>query len=1622
MNTLALDERVIVVQGADAHVGHHGRVTRIDGAAVSRGNFGLQVTFRNGVVWWFKPSQLLRDNSPEVDEEPVVAAEEERSKSSPDEVMYYCPEVEPALHSSTAEPKQPTPPAKPASARRAAAAAAVAADAASKTNWQPGRPRPSSARVAGSAPFVLSRAASPTPDGDEEEEEVPAAAAVAWLEDASSPVHSPRSPRLSSPASRIASPERARPASPPAPGLVGPTVGMRSGRDAMVIGPRVSADQQGWRDRHAQGASRVQTFRRWVTDNTSRLEDQNERRADIVQGVWTCCRNLDPNAAGCVLGPHCDTELQCHRCGGWVPIERWGREPCVSHKGTVTRSRWHGETWDCCGATGLQGTKWMYRGATNWIERRVAAVSDAEWEWRRFKAPPSGCAKHDRHAWSVPPTREEPRCPVCLAEGRQTDAVPGRAACETCGYAEKRVCTQCWQMVPADELAPPKPGGGRPGGDKPGDAAAAAAAAAHSAAADGCRFHPGVFCDERMLRYAVRQRTSRRCDNAAAGCAFVSEDGAAWQQHRRSCAWQPTPCPHECGARLPKRDLSEHLDRDCPNAPAACAYECGARLIRSELDDHLPICPEVPIPCPLGCPAMLTRRQLQAHEGACPMAVVRCSRGCGAGATRGEWSQQSHAPHCPLEPTPCTRHCGAVVARREQRKHAALVCPNTAVGCRRCGARVPRREWPAHERACLGRAAFDAWRGALASACPHCGAQFRGEARRDAHVAAECPEAPLHCPNVGDGDDGGCEVVLPRRQMAAHLGLEAPPQLRLRDEAAGGAELEACWGAVAGAGLCGYVKVLCPARCGMRLRRDLMPYHCTPLECDALRPRPCALGCGALVAVDGSCTLVRATTATTCLPVRGGGGRGAGGGGGKRHGARAAKPGVRVSLAIGTRAEQHELHCPLQPVECPRGCGHRLRRCDLDAHVLRACEAPGGRGGGGGGGGVPRCPVKREVALYVECALGCGATHGAGAHAEGEHRRTCPQRPVECARGCGERVAFARQKQHAAVCPNKLELCPYGCGKRLPTAQTTLRLDAPGGPLAAPHCLPCGPGDGAAPKPKEQQQALTLVVPKGDGAMGGAAQTDLGASDESQWDDAFYSNLLGDTLVMDGAGADGEEEGAAEAEAGKVRSFHNPAGAATATAAGSSQQHEVATRDFLLGNAQQQQRHAERTTTSDDARVPLPLPAGSAHGSAARTTWIALIFAHGGEKAKADASAALLAQLARACAMAAARDGDGGATVALRPVLVLLDGSKADLGALLAAKADGAAAPGLLAAVPYRATGKRTALATRFHARSRRAPSAVLLAPSGVLVSGDAARPLSADADGAHLAAWGGGAWGGGHGGGGALWLSEHARVCKLYLCACVHARHGCTAVNTREELQRHELRCPHKRLECSNGCGATLPLHQMGEHLKACPERKAPCPRGCGMRDITARQLDDGSHARACLLAVVQCAYGCGARMARVYLHSHEETCPKREELCRYGCDMRLPRERMTAHAAACTALHEKRFPVCDGYCLRRNPLAHDVDGKRRHKPGRCMPVGQPPTLGPVSVKRESWMMMEKVDVHWVPKTYSDDGHKKFFPSAPGKKVGEGGHVGPCISLDPPRSPPRSPSPKRGKRIEIEH
>jgi hypothetical protein len=142
---------------------------------------------------------------------------------------------------------------------------------------------------------------------------------------------------------------------------------------------------------------------------------------------------------------------------------------------------------------------------------------------------------------------------------------------------------------------------------------------------------------------------------------------------------------------------------------------------------------------------------------------------------------------------------------------------------------------------------------------------------------------------------------------------------------------------------------------------------------------------------------------------------------------------------------------------------------------------------------------------------------------------------------------------------------------------------------------------------------------------------------------------------------------------------------------------------------------------------------------------LALVFVHGA----AEATAALVRDLVKACTAAAAQG-----LCVVRPVLVLVDGGKTELASLLAL------APQLLAAVPCNQAGalRRAALASRFRARARKSPSAVLLDAAGRLTCGDAVRPLMADPYGQRLHLWDG-------------LLTDHARKCRLFLLRCVAPR-----------------------------------------------------------------------------------------------------------------------------------------------------------------------------------------------------------------------------------------------------------
>ena len=877
----------------------------------------------------------------------------------------------------------------------------------------------------------------------------------------------------------------------------------------------------------------------------------------------------------------------------------------------------------------------------------------------------------------------------------------------------------------------------------------------------------------------------------------MSEDRRAAAAHARNCPYEPAPCGLGCGAVLPRRLQAEHVEHDCPRAPTLCKHMCAAPLFpRSEIISHEACCPERREECRLGCGAVLPRRLLPTHEDAeCPMAIVCCGLGCPASAMRCEWKQKQHEKVCPQQPVPCKQGCGAMPPRCEHDEHVTGVCPHTTVSCARCwrqsmqlgrsmadalaGASMARRDEAAHERSCLSAHVLQRWRLAIAATCEHCGQHFSGSRKCAAHVATLCPEAPVCCPNSrggagggvtgalimtegvmtvqqsegeGGGGGGGCEVcvtneggagcemVLPRRLLQAHL-----------------AEEYGRAGLVAGAGVCAFVRVPCPMACGLTLRRRDLVAHLWGSECERLRPQPCPLGCGALVHTGpwpwlhlaGKSFIVRddvqqappvqlrldsprdmhampkmqsgrgSITCRNCLvPVKlchcSNPSHTAEAGAAVVAVLETAEP-VRLIMTVLTawyeprgftllgavcktwRAvaaqlrpdhELHTRHCPLLELSCPRGCGARVQRRDLDAHLLRhlgstpiCYHRPDGPS--------PRDPGQLDaqgnwVPLTATCSLGCGATHVDSEHAKAEHLAACPERPTDCPLGCGFRFPWRERTKHAAVCRMRDELCPYGCGIRLKISLLEIgreALEAAGG-----LCEAC--------------------------------------DDEGEFNEAAFSQLLGDVLSVADPATGPSTDAAAPAAAAPAAATPTAAAASTtdaaaAAAAGRATQ-DVTTRDFLHGSY-----------------GGVQAPPASSCGSAR----LALVFVHGA----AEATATLVRDLVKACTAAAAQG-----LCVVRPVLVLVDGGKSELASLLAL------APQLLAAVPCNQAGslRRAALASRFRARARKSPSVVLLDAAGRLTCGDAVRPLMADPHGQRLHLWDG-------------LLTDHARKCRLFLLRC---------------------------------------------------------------------------------------------------------------------------------------------------------------------------------------------------------------------------------------------------------------
>ena len=116
------------------------------------------------------------------------------------------------------------------------------------------------------------------------------------------------------------------------------------------------------------------------------------------------------------------------------------------------------------------------------------------------------------------------------------------------------------------------------------------------------------------------------------------KEGCQWSGHLcfepthrvDTCDYQSIPCEKECGVRVARRLMANHLAKECLLREIDCEF-CNYKGTAAEVKFHLETCLGYHIACPNGCELQLPRKSLKDHLIACPELPVACpfaSAGC----------------------------------------------------------------------------------------------------------------------------------------------------------------------------------------------------------------------------------------------------------------------------------------------------------------------------------------------------------------------------------------------------------------------------------------------------------------------------------------------------------------------------------------------------------------------------------------------------------------------------------------------------------------------------------------------------------------------------------------------------------------------------------------------------------------------------------------------------------------------------------------------------------------------------------------------------------------------------------------------------------------------------------
>jgi len=118
-----------------------------------------------------------------------------------------------------------------------------------------------------------------------------------------------------------------------------------------------------------------------------------------------------------------------------------------------------------------------------------------------------------------------------------------------------------------------------------------------------------------------------QCTKQGLGCQWVGELSSL-QTHLDSdkgCGYVEVQCSNKCGAKMKRKELKAHLERQCPLRKIQCQYCHYEDTYQTITSKHYDECPHYPLPCPNKCGTTGIRRaDMDNHRSRCELEPVEC--------------------------------------------------------------------------------------------------------------------------------------------------------------------------------------------------------------------------------------------------------------------------------------------------------------------------------------------------------------------------------------------------------------------------------------------------------------------------------------------------------------------------------------------------------------------------------------------------------------------------------------------------------------------------------------------------------------------------------------------------------------------------------------------------------------------------------------------------------------------------------------------------------------------------------------------------------------------------------------------------------------------------------------